>query len=257
MSTATYTQPATTLTPALVIYLIDTSNSMNDTCGGTTKIELVNAALRESVRHMMRRSMRDGVPLPQYQVAMISYNTRIQDILHGIRSLTELAETGIPKLQAQGETDTTAAFAAVEKLLQTYLEAQAKSNTLRSPAPLVCHLTDAHFTTDDPAPIVKRIRAMQVSDGAVLVENVYVADDMLQQAVGDWSEWKGLMRESELRNEHAKRLFNMSSPLPEIYRQNINNYGYHLQKGAVLFFPGLHHELVKLAFAVSAGTQLK
>ena len=257
MAIAPYTQPATTLTPALVIYLVDTSDSMNEPCGSTTKIDLVNAALRESVRHMIRRSMRDGVPQPQYQVAMITYNTHVVDVLNGIQSLPELVENGVPRLHAQGETDTLAAFSAAEKLLQSYLDALAKSSSPRCPAPLVCHLTDAHFNTDDPSSIVKRIRNMQVSDGSVLVENVYIADDMLHQEVEDWSDWKGVMRDAELRNENAKRLFYMSSALPEIYRQNINNYGYHLQKGAALFFPGLHRELVKLAFAVSAGTQLK
>ncbi len=48
-----YTQPATSLTPALIVYLIDTSDLMNQLCGATTKIDLVNAALRESVRHMI------------------------------------------------------------------------------------------------------------------------------------------------------------------------------------------------------------
>lgn len=257
MATAPYTQPATTLTPALVVYLVDTSDSMNAALGDTTKIDLVNAALRESVRHMIRRSMRDGVPQPQYQVAIISYNTYVTDMLDGIRSLPDLVEAGVPKLVARGETDTTQAFAAAEELLKGYLESLSKSSTPPCPAPLVCHLTDAHFTTDDPAPVVKRIRAMQVNDGPVLVENVYMADDMLHQNVADWYEWKGVLRENEVRNENAKRLFQLSSVIPEIYRQNINNYGYHLQKGATLFFPGLHRDLVKLAFAISAGTQLK
>ena len=252
-----YTQPATTLTPALVIYLIDTSDSMNQLCGATTKIDLVNAALRESIRHMIRRSMRDGIPQPQYQVAILSYNTRVSDVLDGICSLPDLVQAGVPSLSAQGETDTLAGFAAVEKLLQGYQVALQRSASLRRPAPIVCHLTDAHFTTDDPAPFVKRIQGMRFSDGQVLVEHVYMAEDLLRQPVQDWYQWDGVQKAGDIMNEHAKRLFHLSSPLPDVYRQNINNYGYHLQKGALLFFPGTHSELVKLAFAVSAGTQLR
>jgi hypothetical protein len=60
-----------------------------------------------------------------------------------------------------------------------------------------------------------------------------------------------------LTNEYAKLLFHLSSPLPETYRQNINNYGYRLHQGARLFFPGMHTDLVRLAFVISTATQLK
>jgi hypothetical protein len=257
MASDMYTQPATTLTPALVVYLIDTSDSMNQQCGATTKIALVNAALRESIRHMIRRSMRDGVPQPQYQVAILAYNTRVSDILDGIHSLPDLVQKDVPKLTAQGETDMTAGFAAVEKLLQHYQASLQRSASLRRPAPLICHLTDAHFTTDDPTPFVKRILGMRFSDGPALVEHVYMAEDMLRQPVQDWHQWGGVHRIDEITNKDARRLFPLTSPLPDVYRQNINNYDYRLQKGARLFFPGTHPELVKLAFAVSAGTQLR
>jgi len=252
-----YTQPATTLTPALVIYLIDTSDSMNQPCGDATKISLVNTALRESVRHMIRRSMRDGIPQPQYQIAIISYNTRVSDVLDGIITLPDLVQAGVPKLVAQGETDTTAGFMTVEKLLQGYQASLQRSASLRRPAPLICHLTDANFTTDDPSAVIKRILGMRFSDGAVLLEHVYMAEDMLRQPVQDWSQWGGIHKLSDITHEQAKRLFPLTSPLPDVYRQNINNYGYQLQKGALLFFPGTQYDLVKLAFAISAGTQLR
>lgn len=257
MASDLYTQPATTLTPALVVFLIDISDSMNEPCEATTKIALVNTALRESIRHMIRRSMRDGVPQPQYQIAILAYNTRVIDILDGIHSLPELVQNDVPKLIARGETDTTAGFAAVEKLLQHYQTSLQRSASLRRPAPLVCHLTDAHFTTDDPTPYVKRIMGMRFSDGPALVEHVYMAKDMLRQPVPDWHQWGGVHRSDEIINKDARRLFSLTSPLPGVYCQNINNYGYQLQKGARLFFPGTHPELVKLAFVVSAGTQLR
>ncbi len=252
-----YTQPATTLTPALIVYLIDTSDSMNQACGTVSKIELVNTALRESIRRLISRSMRDGVPQPQYLVALLTYDTQVKDVLNGMCSLPVFVQAGIPRLAAQGETDTLAGFAAVEKLLQSYQTSLQRNSSLRRPAPLVCHLTDAHFTTDDPGPVVRRIQKMNFSDGPVLVEHVYMAEDMLKQPVQDWSQWRGVEKLNDLTNEHARRLFHLASPLPEVYRQNINNYGYHLQKGSLLFFPGTQSELIKLAFAVSAGSQLR
>ncbi len=252
MDIHTYTQPATSLTPALVIYLIDASYSMNDPCGATTKIDVVNKALKNAIKDMVRRSMRDGIVQRRYKVAIFAYSTEVIDVLDGIRDLPELVRVGVPILSAGGETDTATAFAAVELLLQTHL-----AEFQRCPAPLVCHLTDALLTANNPTPIVKRIQTLGVNDGAVLVENVYVADNMLRKPVQDWHQWGGVLKANYLTNDYARFLFHLSSPLPETYRQNINNYGYHLQPGAALFFPGMHSDLVRLAFAVSAATQLK
>lgn len=254
MKAEMYNQPATTLTPALVIYLVDVSDSMNYVCGTTTKIESVNAALRDSIKNMVRRSMQDRMPQARYQVALLAYSTGVVDVLHGICSLTELLQAGVPMLSAEGNTDTAAGFRAVELLLQGYLADLQRKRAPRCPAPLVCHLTDGMFTTGDPSPIVKRIRAMNVSDGPVLVENVYMAEETLCKQVQDWYQWEGVLRANELADNYAKQLYRLSSPLPETYRHSINNYGYHLQKGAYLFFPGEHRDLVKLAFVVSVGT---
>ncbi|GCE28050.1 hypothetical protein KDA_35340 [Dictyobacter alpinus] len=251
-SSMLYTRPATSLTPALIIYLIDASHSMNDLCGSVTKIDLVNRALRDVFKDMVRRSMRDGIVQRRYKVAILAYSTEVVDVSGGIRDLPDLVNGGTPVLSAGGETDTSAGFAAVESLLQENL-ARFQSH----PAPLVCHLTDALFTESDPTNLIRRIQAMTVDDGPVLVENVYVADKMLRSSVGDWHNWGGVVKPGQLTNEYARVLFHLSSPLPETYRQNINNYGYHLQSGAALFFPGVHTDLVRLAFAVSSATQLK
>ena len=247
-----HTQAATSLAPALVIYLIDASYSMNDPCGRTTKIDLVNKALREAIQDMVRRSMTNGVIQSRYKVAIFAYSTRVHNLLDGFCDLADLVKHGIPVITADGETDTEAGFSAVETLLQMQLpEFQA------SPAPLVCHLTDALITTGDPVSVVQRIQAMTVDDGPVLVENVYVEDKVLRSPVVNWMQWSGVLKPKQLKSPYARFLCQLSSPLPDSYRQNINNYGYHLQKGAALFFPGTQTELVRLAFAISMATQLK
>ena len=254
METGKYIQPATRLTPALVIYLIDASASMNDPCGSTTKIALVNAALREGVKGMVLRSMRDNKVQPRYHIAMFAYSSTVLNLLDGIRDLPDLMRVGgPPELQAGGSTtDTAAGFLMVEKLLQEHLEDYSKC-----PAPLVCHLTDALRTTKDPSPIVQRIRAMRVDDGPVLVENVLMAEKMLRKPIRDWRTWGGVTKASLLTDAYARLLYELSSPLPETYRQNMNkSAGYQLEKGAALFFPGTQGELVRLAVAASSATQL-
>ncbi len=247
-----YTRAATATTPALIIYLIDASDSMNESCGDTTKIALVNKALYEVMKDMVRRSIRDGIPQSRYKLALFAYSSRVVDVLNGICDLPVLLRQGMPEISAGGMTDTAAAFAAAERLLLTHI-----NSFRRCPAPLVCHLTDGRLSTVDPTPFVRRIQAMSVDDGTVLVENVYVGDRMLRKRVRDWHRWGGVMRENDLVDEYARFLYHLSSPLPETYRQNINSHGYALQEGAALFFPGTHSDLIRLAFSVSAATQLK
>ncbi|HKD75078.1 MAG TPA: VWA domain-containing protein [Ktedonobacterales bacterium] len=247
-----YTQPASTLTPAVIIYLIDISDSMNEPCGSTTKIAMVNLALRAAIKDMVRRSMRDGILQRRYKLAVVAYNNNVQDVLGGVRDLPELLQNGVPDLMASGATDTAAGFTQVESLLSRQLP-----ELQQCPAPLVCHLTDGLFTTADPTSIVRRIRAMTVIDGPVLLENIYVADGMLRRPAQDWQQWEGVLKPNDLADDYARFLFRLSSPLPETYRQNINNYGYHLQSGAAMFFPGSTSDLIRLAFVVSAATQLK
>src|SRR5690348_7836086 len=134
-----YTQPATTLTPALVIYLIDASDSMNERCAETTKIGMVNTALRAMVKDMVRRSMRDSVVQRRYKLAIFAYSSDVLDILGDICDLSDLLSKGIPELSAGGVTNTAAGFAHVETLLNAHL-----SEYKRCPAPLVCHLTDGY-----------------------------------------------------------------------------------------------------------------
>src|SRR5215472_18964797 len=112
-----YERLATGRTPALVIYLVDVSDSMNEPCGSSTKIEIVNKSLRGIIRAMARRSLRHDFLRSRYKIALFGYNTRVFDVLGGIRDLTDLVNSAIPELTASGKTDTATGFAAVEKLL--------------------------------------------------------------------------------------------------------------------------------------------
>ncbi len=233
-----YTKSATSLTPALIIYLIDISASMNDPSGSAAmqpKIEVVNMALKFAVRNMLRQCMRDLTVLPRYQLAIFAYNTQVYDLLGGIKTIAEVAQQiGTPELIANGKTKTEEGFAAVAKLLSVHL-----AEYQHCPAPLICHLTDGLITNDPQAliKIVQDIKAMHVEDGNVLVENVYVADHMLRKSVQDWHSWHGVLKVNQLTNDYARLLFDLSSPLPESYRQNINDSGYRLQPGAGAVFP--------------------
>ena len=252
-----YMKPATAHTPALIIYLIDASVSMNEQCGTTTKIDAVSKAYYKAVQLMVQRSMRDTLVLPRYRVAILAYNNAaVIDVLDGIRNLSDLVETGRFIIAPAGQyADAARGFAEVEQLLLF-----SQSAFQHGPAPLVCHVSGMPLSQQDASSvmrIVRRIRAIQVDDGRVLVENIYVSENALPAAVHDWQQWEGVLREKDLANDDAKMLYHLSSSLPAAYRQSINDYGYQLHEKAALFFPGLHQELVDLAFTASISVPIK
>lgn len=255
-----YTAPAMTGRPALIIYVIDTSDTMlKPFHSGQSRIDVVNSALQEMLRELTQRSMKGSIVAARYHIAVFTYSDQVVDLLgtksrgRSIWPLKELLEEGIPPSHIGGRTNTYAAFAAVDALLERELATETYTN---SPAPLICHFTDGGYSTDDPTPIIQRIRKRAVKDGAVLVENVYVAEDILAQSLreADLSAWPGITQANDLTNPYARFLFKLSSPLPEHHRLFLKTRGYALSEKAALFFPGSHIDIIRLAFAASAAT---
>ena len=243
--------PATRNTPALVIYLIDMSGSMGEILDGASKIEHVNQALEKVLIRMVQRSTKGEVISPRYRLAMVAYSDEPFDIVGDIKTIDQVVKTGRPRLSATNSTNTAAAFAWARDLLRRELP-----KLTGCPAPMICHLTDGRYTSDDPTPIAKEIMQMSNDDGQVLVENIYVGPDLTQTSIGDIEGWPGITAASELKNAYAKKLFEMSSPLPESYADMLLDEGYGLKPGARMLIPGTNKDLIELAFAVSGATRV-
>jgi uncharacterized protein YegL len=245
-----YTIPATSKTPALIIYLLDVSGSMGDKIGGKPKIEIVSDALHQVAVRMVQRSTKGTTVAPRYNIAMYAYSSQVTDLLGGIKTVTELAQMGVPRLQPMDATDTAAAFREAEELLKAQLP-----NLQDSPAPLICHMTDGEYNAGgDPEEIAQRIMEMEVPDGNVLVENIFVTDAALKQAIGDPKAWAGVTSETPLASPYAETLFRMSSSIPQTYASVMAEMGYRLAPGAHMLFPGDSPEIVELGFAMSGAT---
>jgi hypothetical protein len=244
-----YTVLATSQTPALIIYVLDVSGSMSNHMAGRKRIEVVTDALYAALQEMVFRSTKGGRVSPRYRVAMYAYSDDVYDILGGIKPIDQVAQMGVPELQTLRATDTARAFAQVEQLLQYELP-----NIGNCPAPLVCHMTDGEYTGADPEPAVRRIMSMANPDGNVLVENIFISDDILSQAIQNPSSWPGITPETHLSSSYAQRLRNISSPLPPNYRTVMAERGYAIEPGAVMMLPGNSAELVEMGFAMSMST---
>jgi len=243
---------ATSKTPALIIYLLDVSASMSQPLGDRRRIDVVGDALQAALRTMVFRSTKGSRLSPRYRIAMIAYSDHVYDLLDGIKSVDQVARLGVPELSPMRTTETAKAFAQAEKLLQADLP-----NLQNCPAPLVCHMTDGENTGDDPEPIVRRIMQMSVPDGHVLVENIFISDKILPKPVTDPRKWSGILPDTKLTNDYARKLRAMSSPVPGSYRQMMLEMGYNLDPKALMLLPGMNPELVAMGFQMSAATPVR
>lgn len=252
-----YETVATQATPALVIYLLDMSVSMNDAVDeeaegpSESKSDLVTRTLTRAIREMVRRSTRGTHPLARYRVAAFAYNDEIHDVFGGARPITEIIQIGVPVMTPGGTTDTAKAFEHAEQLLISM------HGELRNcPAPLICHFTDGSFTDTSPLQVAERIQQMTFSDGAVLIENIFFDTGALAAPVTDPYTWPGILSREDLASTYAYDLYEMSSPIPESYLRMFTERGYAMRPGARLFFPGNSPDMVEAAFMMSGMTPI-
>lgn len=247
-----YQNKATALTQALVIFLLDVSGSMGKPMpGGESRIHVVREALKTTITEMVQRSLRNKELRPRYRVAMIAYSDDVYDLLSGVKTIDFVAKKGYPKLEPLNKTDTTKGFLYVKNLL----EQEINSVTQDCPAPLVIHMTDGEYTSkDDPEPIVREIQKIMVPDGNVLVENVFISDE-LKVSIPDAAAWPGYKSNEDTGSKYGNHLLSMSSPLPELYREVMVEMEYSIQNGTVMMYPGVRPEFVQMAFVMSTASR--
>lgn len=247
-----YQTLATNQTPALVIYLLDVSASMAQPLGEKRRIDVVMDGLSAALKQMVFRSTKGARLSPRYRLAMFAYSDNVYDLLDGVKPIDEVAKLGVPELSPLRITETAKAFVQAERLLEVELP-RARG----CPAPLICHMTDGEFTGADPAPIVQRIRKMGITDGPVLVENIFISERVTVDPVEDPTTWSGILPDTPLGTDYARVLRDMSSPIPESYRTMIRENQYQLSPDAILMFPGTSPHLVALGFQMSAATPVR
>lgn len=247
-----YTTLATSQTPALIIYLIDISRSMNDLNLGQRRIDIVFSAIEKAITRMVLRSTKGATISPRYRIAMYGYHKSVIDLLGGIKSINELVEIGLHLPNLDYGTQTASGFSAIEKLLHVELP-----KIQDCPAPLICHLTDGLYGGQDPATVVERIKSMRVKDGGILIENIFLVRNILTRDIYNIDEWEGVRNTSQLRDkEYVLKLFELSSHIPDSYLTTMREFGYNLQPGARMLFPGNKPELVELGIAMSSATPI-
>ena len=95
----------------------------------------------------------------------------------------------------------------------------------RSYPPTILHVTDGHPTDGDPEIPAAEIRSIAVEDGQALLFNIHVD-------IGPMKPVTFPADDGGLPDRYARRLFGMSSLLPQHLQEASRTRGYSLQPGA-------------------------
>lgn len=246
-----YELSATSNSPALIIYVLDVSASMNQPLGAKRRIDIVSDAFGAALRQMIFRSTKGVRVSPRYRLAMFAYSDGVYDLLGGIKPVDQVAALGVPEFQTYRSSDANRAFLEVERLLTEELP-----RIQNCPAPLICHMTDGEYTGQDPELVARRLMNMRVNDGNVLLENIFISERVLPQPVTKAHEWPGVLPDTRLGDNYAKKLRSISSPLPYSYWVMMRESGYHISENAMMMLPGNSPELVEMGFVMSSATKV-
>ena len=246
--------------PATLIYLVDISGSMNATMqGGKARIEVAKNAIQVAYAQMIQRSMRQGKIHPRYRVGMIAYSDKIYDVygeLGSIVSIDRLKDEGIPMITPQKSTNMARAFSYAEKLIRDDIEKWPAKWLEDCPPPMVINITDCEFDEEqaqNPLEYAQRLKEITVPDGNVLVENIFITDQISVPVSPQ--DWLGYQLTDKTGTSYGDRLLEMSSLIPSTYAQILREQaGLKIREGTAMMFPGITRDFIKFGFVMSIVT---
>lgn len=251
--------------PATLIYLVDISGSMRASMlDGRTRVEAVKDVIQISYTQMIQRSLRQGKIHPRYRVGMVAYSDDIYDVygkLGSIITVDRLKDDGVPLITPQKGTNMAKAFRYAIKLIQDDIISWSERWLNECPPPMVINITDCEYgeETQDPAEFAKQLQEISIPDGNVLVENIFITDQITlsSQNINDWN---GYRVSESTGDPYGDKLLAMSSRVPAGYAQIMNEQaGLKIREGTAMMFPGVNQEFIKTGFVMSmvTGSQIK
>lgn len=234
-----YTAPISRVNPMCFLFLIDQSRSMADPFGADStkrKSDGVADAINHLLQTMVLRCAQGDTILDRFYLGVIGYGKQVGSGLggelagQGLLPVSQIAnhplrvETRQKKVYdgaggmieqtakfpvwfepvAEGRTPMCEALQEARGVIQSFVD--------RYPGcfpPIVINITDGEAMDGDPEPVAAALCEVSSQDGNALLFNIHVSDKKLQpvQFAGN---------EKDLPDEHARKLFRMSSRLPEI-----------------------------------------
>jgi hypothetical protein len=129
---------------------------------------------------------------------------------------------------------------------KTAIETWAASH-FNSYPPTIIHVTDGESTDGDPSSLAGELRATSTNDGAACLFNLHLSSTTAKPITFPSSE-------TELPDQFARLLFEISSPLPEHIRREASAEGYAANDGSRGF--AFNADLVETIRFIDIGTRV-
>jgi hypothetical protein len=234
--------------PTCFVFIIDQSSSMSDafgTEGSLRKADFVADVVNRTIHDLVIRCTRTEEIRNYYYLSVIGYGGTVGPAFGGSLSgktlipISEVAEMpasledrikkvpdgagGLVETKVRfpvwmdavsnGGTPMCQGFCVVRDLLDHWLPEHKNGFP-----PTILHLTDGESTDGDPSQIGHEILAKRTNDGEVLLFNCHVSSrhSLKIEYPSD---------DSQLPDDFAKMLFNVSSRLPEPFRRAASEIG--------------------------------
>jgi hypothetical protein len=219
---------------------------------GQRRIDVIQQSLLEALRTMARLSMRGSHMHAAYHVSVVTYSDRVHDWYDGKQSIERIAQDnrGLRLPLDMAQADSVQAFEYVEHLLCRYIPTYPEL----SPAPLVCHVTS---TVQSPQrlSVFERIQSLQVADGPVLCEQVFIDDTDAIVVMGEHPmRSQGVSHSAGMdtaTGRYAQWLWQGASHMPALYRTRMRQNGYDFSEHARMFVVGNTVAHIDAAFAMT------
>lgn len=276
-----YSAEISRLHPACLLFLIDQSASMEDPFGGETagdtggsKAQSVADALNRLLSTLVIRATKAEGVRHYFDVGVIGYGAKVGPAFGGVLAQRPLVSVediyanparveertrkvsdgagGLVDEQFKlpvwfdavsvNGTPMCAALRQAQSVLATWTAANAASYP-----PIVINLTDGESTDGDPTQPAAALRELQTDDGHVLLFNCHLSSKQGAKLLFP-------THEVDLADEFARRLFAMSSHLPEDLLGVAQREGYATGEGARGFV--FNGDLVDVIRFLDIGTRI-
>jgi hypothetical protein len=264
-----YDQPIDRHHPGCIVFLLDQSTSMRDSCAGTrsSKAAAVAQAVNDLVRNLVLQCQRGEEIRDYYELAFIGYAAGARPAWGGslkdqqlvpistiadypLRMATETLPGSDLSIDrpvwvdpvANGPTQMTAAI----DLAGSFLVDWANGHQQSFP-PIVLNFSDGESTDGDPRPIAEQLRGISTAEGTLLLFNINLSADR-----GEPIEYPNSA--AGLHSRYARCLFEMSSRLTPYMMNAASGLGIPVQTGARGFV--FNADPTKLTEFLNVGTQV-
>ncbi|MCX8033411.1 MAG: VWA domain-containing protein [Thermoleophilia bacterium] len=273
--------------PGCIIFLIDQSGSMEEPMGGSDYPKCVQVArlINDLLREIGLRCKKEDGVRDYFHVGVIGYSgssassalqfldrtelldgsellaelilpiSRIADNPVRVEELSELASDGrgghfVQKVirpvwlepKAEGRTPMCEALRLAYRAVSQWIKLHRNSFP-----PIVINITDGTSTDGDPQEIANDLRSLRTSDGAALLFNIHISRSVAHRPILFPSS------DEHLPGPPAKKLFAMSSILPESMRRAASQLGYSVDERSRGF--AFNGDLTAVIHFLDIGTQ--